>query len=58
MTVTVSNRHYVIPWCKVDLEELTVAQVVKKLPIIYGTWNFITALTRACHWSSAHPDTL
>jgi hypothetical protein len=31
--------------------KLTVAQLVKKYPAFYGTRRFITAFTRARHWS-------
>jgi hypothetical protein len=32
-------------------EKLTVAQLVKKFPAIYGTPWFITVFTRVCHWN-------
>jgi len=38
------------PWIKV-LEKLTVTQLGKKYPTIYGIWRFITLFTRFCHWS-------
>jgi len=38
---------YLTPWRRVLLEKLTVTQLVKKLPIFYGTWRFITMFTRA-----------
>jgi len=30
---------------------ITVTQLVKKFPVIYETWRFITVFTRARHWS-------
>jgi hypothetical protein len=38
------------PWSRV-LAKVTAAQIVKKFPTFYGTWRFITMLTRACHQS-------
>jgi len=32
-------------------EKLTVTQLLKKFSAFYGTWRFITVLTRARHWS-------
>jgi hypothetical protein len=32
------------------LENLVVAQLVKKLSVMYGTRSFVTMLTRALHW--------
>jgi len=34
---------------RVLLEKLIVTQLVKKLPVFYGTRRFITVFTRACH---------
>jgi hypothetical protein len=39
------------PWSRVIHENLTVAQLVKKLPAFYGTRRFITVYTTARHWS-------
>ena len=39
------------PWCRVLLEKLTVLQLVKKFPSLYGTRRFITALTSVRHLS-------
>jgi hypothetical protein len=33
------------------LQKQTIAQLVKKIPVIYGTRRFITAFTRTRHWS-------
>jgi hypothetical protein len=30
-------------------EKLTVPQIVKKLPALYGTCWFVTAFTKSCH---------
>jgi hypothetical protein len=35
---------------RVPLENLTVAQLVKKFPVFYGTRRFIAVFTRASHW--------
>jgi len=40
-----------IAWNKVLLEKLTGSQLVKKFPIFYGMWKFITAFTRVRHLS-------
>jgi len=34
----------------VVLEELTVAQLMKKVPALYGTRSFITVLLRVSYW--------
>ena len=39
------------PWCRVLLEKLTGLQLVKKSPMFYLTWRFITTFTSACHLS-------
>ena len=39
------------PWCRVLPEQLTVLQIVKKIPAFHGTRRFITALTRVRHLS-------
>jgi len=39
------------PWSRVFLEKLTVSQLVKKFPTLYGTRKFITAFTSAHHLS-------
>jgi hypothetical protein len=38
-------------WDRVLIENLTVTQLVKKLPAFYGTRIFITLFTTARHWS-------
>jgi hypothetical protein len=40
-----------IPWSRVLPEKLTVSQLVKKFPALYGTLRFITAFTSARHLS-------
>jgi hypothetical protein len=40
-----------IPWSRVHLEKLTVAQLVKKSPTFYRIWWLITKFTRIRHWS-------
>jgi len=44
------------PRSRVLLENLTVAQSVKKYPSYYGTWRFITVFTKAHHWGLPEPD--
>jgi len=39
------------PWSRFLLEKLTVPQLVKKFPKLYGNQNFITMFTRARHLS-------
>ena len=39
------------PWSKFRLEKLTGYQLVKKFSPFYGTLQFITSLTKACHLS-------
>jgi len=38
------------PWASVLLEELTVTQLLKKFPAVYGTRKFITVFKRDRHW--------
>ena len=38
-----------IPWSRVLPEQLTVPQLVKKFPAVYGTQRFIAAFRRAQH---------
>jgi hypothetical protein len=38
------------PWSRFLLENLIVAQLVKKLPVFYGTRRFITVFTRTGQW--------
>jgi hypothetical protein len=40
-----------IPWSRIFLEKLTVAQLIKKFPTFYETRKFIIVFTRARHWS-------
>ena len=45
-------KYYLLtPCCRVLLEELTVLQLVTKLPAFHGTRRFITALTSVRHLS-------
>jgi len=37
------------PCSRVLLEKLTGLQLVKKLPVFYGTWRFIITITSVCH---------
>ena len=46
-----SVTYLLTPWSRVLLEKLTGLQLVKKFPVFYGTWRFITALTSAHHLS-------
>jgi hypothetical protein len=39
------------PWSRVLLQKLTGSQIVKKYPIFYGRWRFITPFTSARHLS-------
>jgi hypothetical protein len=39
-----------IKWNSILLEKLTVAQLVKESPAIYGTRSFSTVFTRSRHW--------
>ena len=41
----------ITPWDRVLLEKLPGSQLVKKFPVFYGTWKFITPFTNACHLS-------
>jgi hypothetical protein len=34
-----------------DIEELIVVQLIKYFPVLYGARKFITAFTRAFHWT-------
>jgi hypothetical protein len=43
--------YLIIPWSRVLLEKLSVFQLVKKFPAIFGTRKFITAITSARHLS-------
>jgi hypothetical protein len=38
-------------WCWALLEKLPIVQPLKNFPTFYGTRKFITAYTRALHWS-------
>jgi hypothetical protein len=38
-------------WSWAPLEKLPIVQLLKNFPTFYGTRRFITALTRALHWS-------
>jgi hypothetical protein len=39
------------PWSRVLLKKLTGFAANQEIPRIFGTWNFITVLTGACHLS-------
>jgi hypothetical protein len=39
------------PWCRILFEKLIVTQLVKKIPLSYGTRRFITVFTKARHWT-------
>jgi hypothetical protein len=43
VNVYLTNKQ-LTPWSVVHLEKLRVAQSVKKLPVLYGTWRFIIVL--------------
>ena len=47
----VIKSHLITPWSEVLLEKLNGFQPVKKFPVFYGTWRFITAFTSAHHLS-------
>jgi hypothetical protein len=51
MAQVTAHAYVLIPWNRVALEQLTVSQLVKKLPTFYGTRMFITAHTSALHLS-------
>jgi hypothetical protein len=48
VVVTISCTH---TWCWALLEKLPIVQQLKNFPAFYGTRRFITAFTRALHWS-------
>jgi hypothetical protein len=50
LVITVSRTYLLTPWSRV-LEKLTVCQLVKNFPAIYGTQRFITAFTSFRHQS-------
>jgi hypothetical protein len=41
--------HLLTPWCRVLIEKVTVTQLVKNIPLSYGTRKFITVFTKARH---------
>jgi len=43
------------PLNRVPPENLTITQPVKKFPISYANWRFITIFATACHWSLSWP---
>jgi len=45
------HTYLFMTWSGVLLEKLTSFQIVKKFPIFYGAWRFITAFTCAHHLS-------
>ena len=49
--LTYQPSYSLTPWNRVLLEKLTSSQQVKKFPMFYGTWRFITVFTRARHLS-------
>jgi hypothetical protein len=44
------KQSFQLTQCRVLLEKLTVTQLVKKFPTLYGPRGFMTVFTRACHW--------
>jgi hypothetical protein len=46
-----NHTSYVTPGRRILFEKLTIAELVNKFIVIYGTPRFITTFTRACHWS-------
>jgi hypothetical protein len=45
------HTHSLTPWCKILFEKLIVTQLVKNIPLSYGTRRFITVFTKARHWT-------
>jgi hypothetical protein len=39
------------PWCRLLFQKLIVTQLVKKIPLSYGTRRFTTVFTKARHWT-------
>jgi hypothetical protein len=48
--------NWVIPRGRVLLQNITVAQLVKKFPTIYGATRFINMSITARHWSTDNPE--
>ena len=46
------------PWSRFLLEKLTGSQLIKKFPVFYVTWKFITAFTTARHLSLSWARTI
>jgi hypothetical protein len=44
-----SENSKITSWSRILLEKLTVPQLVKKFPTLYGTARFIAVCTRAHH---------
>jgi hypothetical protein len=51
ITVLYLLTYLLTPWSRVLLEKLTGFAASQQIPRIYGTRNFITVLTSACHLS-------
>jgi hypothetical protein len=43
------------PWCRILFEKLIVTELIKKYRFLYGTRRFITAFTKARHWTVPQP---
>jgi hypothetical protein len=52
---TKEKVYLTIHWNRALFEELIVAHLVKKSPVICGTRSFITVLTRSQHWTYPEP---
>jgi len=46
----INGSEHLKPLCRLLLEKLVVAQLVKKLPVFSRTRRFITVFTRVRHW--------
>jgi hypothetical protein len=46
-----ASRYLLNPWCRILFEKLIVTQLVKNIPLSYGTRRFITVFTKARHWT-------
>jgi hypothetical protein len=44
-------KHDTTPWSLVILEKLTVAQLLMKIPEIYGIRTFISVFIKTGHWT-------
>jgi hypothetical protein len=50
-TVNIYTYLLLTPWCRILFEKLIVTQLVKNIPLSYGTGRFITVFTKARHWT-------